>query len=123
MEEVMESGSVTMPLHLRIAARLDCLMPSRSATRLDIGEIKTVLVPRQAFLHELDPSGELTVPAVRTRLDPLERQYEKLTLHDKVEAGMNLKDAQKIYNYFHKLRRAPSWGDICVSCTLCKLLV
>jgi hypothetical protein len=73
-------------------------------------------VPRQALLHKLDPSGELTVPSVRTRLEPLVRQYGKLILHDKVEAGMTLKDAQKIYKYFHLLRRAPSWGDICVSC-------
>jgi hypothetical protein len=48
---------------------------------------------------------------------PLVRQYEKLILHDRVEAGMSLKDALKIYNYFHQLRRAPLWGDICVSCT------
>ena len=27
-----------------------------------------------------------------------------------------MKDALKIYNCFHLLRRAPSWGDICVSC-------
>ena len=53
---------------------------------------------------------------MRTRLETLVRQYEKLILHDKVEAGMTLKDALKIYNYFHLLRRAPSWGDICVSC-------
>jgi hypothetical protein len=43
MEEVMESGPVTMPLHLRIAAWLDDQRRSVSAARLDIGEIKTVL--------------------------------------------------------------------------------
>jgi hypothetical protein len=116
IEEVMESGPVTMSLHLRIAAWHDDQMRSGSGTRLDIGEITTVLVPRQALLHKLDPSGELTVPSVSTRLEPLVRQYEKLILHDKVEARMTLKDALKIYNYFHLLRRAPSLGDICVSC-------
>ncbi len=75
-------------------------MRSGSGTRLDIGEIKTVLVPRQALLHKLYSSGELTVPSVRTRLEPLVRQYEKLILHDKVEAGMTLKDALKIYIFF-----------------------
>jgi hypothetical protein len=35
---------------------------------------------------------------VRNRLEPLVRQYEKLILHGKVEAGMTLKDALKIYN-------------------------
>jgi hypothetical protein len=60
MEEVMESEPVTMPLHLRIAAWHDGQMRSGSATRLDIGKIKTVLVPRQALLQKLDPSGELT---------------------------------------------------------------
>ncbi len=78
--------------------------------RLDIGERKTVLVPRQALLHKLGPSGELTVPAVRTRLEPLVHQYEKLILHDKVEAGMTLKDALKIYNYFHALAAMSAQG-------------
>ncbi len=82
----MESGPVTMPLHLRITAWHDDQLCSWSATRLDIGEIKTVLVPRQALLHELDPSGELPVP-VRTRLEPMVCQYEKLILHDKVDQG------------------------------------
>jgi hypothetical protein len=50
IEEVMESGPVTMPLHLRITAWHDDQMQSGSATRLDIGDIKTVLVPRQALL-------------------------------------------------------------------------
>ena len=59
------------------------------------------------MLHKLYPSGELTVPSVRTRLEPLVRQYEKLILHDKVEAGMTLKDELKIYLSFHLLRRAP----------------
>ncbi len=85
---------VAMPLHLRIVAAAwhDDQMRSGSATRLDIGEIKTVLVPRhwQALLHKLDPSRELTVPSVRTRLEPLVRHYEKLILHDKVESGMTL---------------------------------
>jgi hypothetical protein len=74
-------------------------------------------VPRQALLHKLDPSGGPTVPAVSTRLEPLVQQYKKLILHDQVEAGMTLKDALKINNYFHQLRRAQSWGEICVSCT------
>jgi hypothetical protein len=92
MEEVMESGPVTMPLHLRITAWHDDQMRSRSATRLDIDDITTVLVPRQALLQNLDPSGELTVPSVRTRLEPLVRQYKKLIVHDRVEASMSLKD-------------------------------
>jgi hypothetical protein len=48
MEEVMESGPVIMPLHLGIAAWHDDQMRSGSGTRLDIGEIKTVLMPRLA---------------------------------------------------------------------------
>jgi hypothetical protein len=45
---------------------------------------------------------------VRTRLEPLVRQYEKLILHNEEEAGMTLKDVLKIYNYFHLLRRSNS---------------
>ncbi len=120
MEKVMESGPVTMPLHLKIGAWPDDQKQSGSATRLDIGEIKMVLVPRQALLQKLDPSGELTVPLVRIRLEALvcQLEYEKFirVLHDRVEASTSL-DALKIYNYFHQLSRAPTWGEICVSCT------
>jgi hypothetical protein len=57
MEAVMESGPITMPLHLQIAAWHDDQMRSGSGTvtRLDIGDIKTVHVPRQVLLHKLDP--------------------------------------------------------------------
>jgi hypothetical protein len=48
MEEVMEIGPVSMPLHLRIAAWHDDQLRSGSGTHLGIGEIKPVLVPRQA---------------------------------------------------------------------------
>ncbi len=113
----MESGQVIMPLHLRIAAWHDDRRRSGYAARLDIGDIKTVLVPRQALLQSLDPSGELSVPEVRGRMEPLVRQYERLIVQDRVEAGTSLTGALKTYNYFHQLNRAPTWGEICVSCT------
>jgi hypothetical protein len=34
-----------------------------------------------------------------------------------VEAETDLRDALKIYNYFHQLNRAPEWGEIALSCT------
>jgi hypothetical protein len=40
------------------------------------------------------------------------RQYDKLVIQDRVDNGMRLKDALKIYNNFHQLTRAPDWGDI-----------
>ncbi len=31
----------------------------------------------------------------------------------------DLRDALKIYDYFHELNRAPEWGEIALSCTCC----
>jgi hypothetical protein len=80
-------------------------------------DLKTILVPRQALLKRLDPTGELLVPTRSTQLQPLVRQYERLVIQDRVDADTDLKDALKIYNNFHQLNRAPDWGAIPLSCT------
>jgi hypothetical protein len=85
--------------------------------RLDLGELKIILVPRQALLKRLDPTGELSVPTVRTQLEPLVRQYERLVIQDRVDDDTHLRDALKTYNYFHQLNRAPEKGEIALSCT------
>ncbi len=59
MEEIMECWPWTMALHLKIAAWHDDLRRLGQAPRLDLGELKTILVPRQALLKRLDPTGEL----------------------------------------------------------------
>jgi hypothetical protein len=63
--------------------------------------------------------GELSVPMVRTQLQPLVRQNERLVILDQVDDNTDLKDAVKIYNYFHQLNRAPAseWGEVALSCT------
>jgi hypothetical protein len=115
MEEIMECGPRTLALHLKIAAWHDDLKWLGQAPRLDLSEVKTILVPRQALLKRLDPTGELSVPTVRTHLEPLVRQYERLVIQDRVNDGTDLRDALKIYNYFHQLNRAPEWGEIALS--------
>ena len=47
------------------------------------------------------------------------RQYERLVIQDRVDADTDLRDALKIYNYFHQLNRALDWGEIPLSCTCC----
>ncbi len=71
MDEIMECGPRTLALHLKIAAWHDDLRRLGQAPRLDLGELKTILVPRQALLKRLDPTGELSVPTARTQLEPL----------------------------------------------------
>ncbi len=111
----MECGPRTLALHLKIAAWHYDLKWLGQAPHLDLSEVKTILVPRQALLKRLDPTGELSVPTVRTHLEPLVRQYERLVIQDRVNDGTDLRDALKIYNYFHQLNRAPEWGEIALS--------
>jgi hypothetical protein len=100
----------------------DCCMARGHAAdgqsqRLDLGDLKTILVPLQALLKRLDPTGELLVQTVRTQLQPLVRQYERLVIQDRLDDDRALRDALKIYNYFHRLNRVPEWGEIALRCT------
>ena len=76
MEEIMECGQRTLPLHLKIAAWHEDVRRLGQRPRLALGELKTILVPRQALLKRLDPTGELSVQTFRTQLQPLVRQYQ-----------------------------------------------
>jgi hypothetical protein len=113
----MGCGPRTLPLHLKIAAWHEDVRRLGQCPRLALGKLKTILVPRQALLKRLDPTGELSVPSLRTQLQPLVCQYERLVIQDRVDADTTLKEALKIYNYFHQLNRAPNWGEIPLSCT------
>jgi hypothetical protein len=117
MEEIMECGQRKLALHLKIAAWHEDIRRMGQCQRLALGNLKTILVPRQALLKRLDPTGELSVPTLRTQLQPLVRKYERLVIQDRVDADNDLRDALKIYNYFHQLNRAPDWGAIPLSCT------
>ncbi len=75
MEEIMECCPRTLALHLKIAAWHEDMRRLGQSPRLDLGELKLILVPRQALLKRLDPMGELSVPTVRRQLQPLVRQY------------------------------------------------
>jgi hypothetical protein len=117
MEEIMECWPRTLPLHLKIAAWQGDQRRMGYAPPLDLSELKTILLPRQALLKKLDPTGELSVPKVRAQLEPLVRQYERLIIQDRVDGGTQRKDALKIYKYFHQLNSAQEWGEIALSCT------
>jgi hypothetical protein len=77
MEEIIEWGPLTLAraLHLKIAAWHEDIRRLGQFQRLALGDLKTILVPRQALLKRLDPTGELSVPTVHTQLQPLVRQY------------------------------------------------
>ncbi len=62
MEEIMECGQRTLALHLKIAAWHEDIRRLGQCSRLALGDLKTILVPRQALLKRLDPAGELSVP-------------------------------------------------------------
>ncbi len=74
MEEIMECWQRTLALHLKIAAWHEDIRRLGQCPRLDLGDLKTILVPRQALLKRLDPTGELSVPTLRTQLQPLVHQ-------------------------------------------------
>ena len=52
-----------------------------------------------------------------TQLEPLMCQYNRLVIQERLDADTDLREALKIYNYFHQLNRAPDWGEIPLSCT------
>ncbi len=72
-EEIMECGTLSTPLHLKIAAWYDARKRSGDKLPFALDDLKKVLMPRQALLKKLDPSGSLTVPEVRVALEPYQR--------------------------------------------------
>jgi hypothetical protein len=61
-----------------------------------LGEVKTVLMPRQALLMKLDPLGTLLVPEVCDMLAPYVIKYQQLVLLDKPAADMDIKGELQI---------------------------
>jgi hypothetical protein len=116
-EEIMKCWHRALAIHPKTAAWHEDIRRLEQSPRQTLGDLKTLLVPRQALLKKLDPTGEFSVPTVRTQLQPLVRQYERLVIQDRVDADTNLRDALNIYNYFHRLNRAPEWREIPLSCT------
>jgi hypothetical protein len=75
MEQMMECWPLTLALHLKIAVWHEDMRRLGQSTRLDLRDLKTILVPRQALPKRLDPTGKPSVPTVHTQLQPLVRQY------------------------------------------------
>jgi hypothetical protein len=69
-----------------------CGTTTKGGWALDLCELKTILVPRQALLKTLDPTGELLVPTVHAQLEPLVGQYERSVIQDQVDDGTQLND-------------------------------
>jgi hypothetical protein len=79
--------------------------------------LKKLVMPRQALLKILDPSGSFTDPAVRVAPEPYQREYQLLIIQDRLDVSLDIKGALKIYNYFHLITRQPTWEEVPVGCT------
>ncbi len=53
LEEIMECGPRTLGLHLKIAAWHEDMLRLEQSSRLDLGDLKTILVPRQVLLKRI----------------------------------------------------------------------
>ena len=119
----MESGRLRAPLHLKVLAYHHDRVPEGEALPLERLDLKTVLMPRQWFLKNLDPDGSLTVPALRMILEPHMREYKDVVLNSREPPGMTVKKALNISKKFHFLSRQPEWGAIpfkfSCSCAVC----
>jgi hypothetical protein len=117
LEEIMKCGTPSMPLHLKVAAWHVHRKRKREKLPFALDDSKKVLMPRQAPLKKFDPSGSLTVPAVRVALVPYRREYEHLIIQDRLDTSLDFKGSLKIHNYFHLISRQPTWGEVPLGCT------
>jgi hypothetical protein len=116
LENIMECGTSTTPLHLKVKAWHVQNKRDGVPVPFTLDRLKTVLMPRQALLRKLDPEGDLSVPRLKTLLEPYQREYHDLIVRDRVPGDMDVKAALNIYKNFHILCRQPSWGDVPLSC-------
>ena len=78
VRSVMESGTAKSPLRLKIVAYHDDRLREGATLPLELLELKQVLMPRQWFLKQLDPKGELSVPELLELLRPHMLEYRAL---------------------------------------------
>lgn len=119
VEDIMGSGEEAAPIHLKIRAWHGDMELAEDSTSLKLSDIKTLLMPRQHILKRFDPFGTKSVEEV-TEL--LYDAYEGYLLYViKAEAPpdeMSIEELMDIYETFHMLSRATSWGGkVPVSCT------
>jgi hypothetical protein len=89
-----------------VARRPEC-RPRHSTLVTDDTGAKTSLTQETGIVTGSDGRALGTGGA-----EPLVRQNGRLFIQGKVDGGSRLKDALKIYNYFHQLNRTPKWGEI-----------
>jgi hypothetical protein len=81
---------------------------------LKIKWFETVLMPAQHILKKLDPENQRSVEEVIFDLQPLQDQYVNLVVRNRPDLvpGIDIKEALNIYNSFHLLKKASTWGDV-----------
>jgi hypothetical protein len=75
-----------------------------------------VLMPTQAFLRKLDPTGNSILPIadLRTKVAPHAAAFRRLVI-DNEHNGEVIKLELKIYSKFYLIQ--PEWGDYPEACT------
>jgi hypothetical protein len=77
---------------------------------LQVADIKSVLMPRQAFLRKLDPTGKLPIAKLQAMMATHAAAFRRLVA-DNIDNGEDIKLALKIYSNFHLIQYKPEWVD------------
>jgi hypothetical protein len=86
--------------------------------RIELLELKTMLMPRRHLLSQLDQEGSFEYNALQMELiRQYAKEYKRVVLKDQIQANMDVKGAIKVYRNFKLLCSAPSLGPVPMSCT------
>ena len=127
-DEIYERGAETTPLHIKIARwHLAMFQQREHCTLLDAEEKLNLMnaqliMPRQEFLFELDPTGSRTLADMRTLVAEEGRKYLRL-IHkgNKDHEGMTLAEILALADKFHVITPKPEgWGVVNLGCSCSK---
>ena len=113
---ISAAGAPSTALHLRVNAYHDDLKRGGGKVPLQVADIKSVLMPRQAFLRKLDPTGKLPIAQLRAMMTPHAAAFRRLVV-DNIDNGEDIKLALKIYSNFHLIQYKQEWDNYPASCT------
>jgi hypothetical protein len=113
---ISAAGAPSTALHLRVSTYHNDLKRDGGKVPLQVADIKSVLMPRQAFLRKLDPTGKLPIAQLRAIMAPHAAAFRRLVV-DNIDNGEDIKQALKIYYNFYLIQYKLEWGDYPASCT------
>lgn len=121
MEDIYSTGPADTPLHLKIVSWRRQQHRAGKKVDMQLSQLKTLYVPRQKLLRQIDPDNSLEVDEVRELLAPQLEVFTRLIMEeDESYRSMSLDELLDVNeSYLVLSARAKTWSAVALACS-CK---